>query len=148
VVASATNGKAVSEVKLPDTPLGPTSRVVALEKAVTTDASQLNRTSIDVADYLRKHGRVPGAVWLGSTAVPPEAYLAAVAKVALALLDGGKVHETIEVRPATLAAAQHVSEDKPGLWGWVIFPPGFKAPAMMDLARRQAWSLKPAVLRP
>ena len=41
----------------------------------------------------------------------------------------------------------YVSKDDPKLWGWVIFPPGFEAPAMMDLAKRQAWTLKPAVLR-
>jgi hypothetical protein len=99
-----------------------------------------------VAEYTKRHGRLPGAVWLGGTAVPPEAYLWALARVALALLDGKEVPAKVEVRPATLAVAKHVSEDRPGLWSWVIFPPGFKAPAMMDLAKRQAWTLKPAVL--
>ena len=41
-----------------------------------------------------------------------------------------------------------MSADDPKLWGWVIFPPGFQAPAMMELAKRQAWTLKPAVLDP
>jgi hypothetical protein len=39
-----------------------------------------------------------------------------------------------------------VAKDDPKLWGWVIFPPGFRAPALMELARRQAWTLKPAML--
>jgi hypothetical protein len=39
-----------------------------------------------------------------------------------------------------------VADDGPNLWGWVIFPPGFRAPAMMELAKRQAWTIKPAVL--
>jgi hypothetical protein len=34
----------------------------------------------------------------------------------------------------------------PNLWGWATFPPGMKAPALMELAKRQAWTLKPAVL--
>jgi len=38
------------------------------------------------------------------------------------------------------------SADDPKLWGWPIFPPGFKAPALMELAKRQAWTLKPAIL--
>src|SRR5262245_44431678 len=67
VLAGEASGKPVKEVKLTDTPLGPTGRLAPLEQAVTTDDSQLTRTSIDVADYLRKHGRLPGAVWLGST---------------------------------------------------------------------------------
>jgi hypothetical protein len=40
-----------------------------------------------------------------------------------------------------------VAEDSPGLWGWVIFPEGFHAPHIMELARLQAWTLKPAVLQ-
>ena len=128
------------------TPLGPTGRVPALGEAVTTDASQFRRTSIDVEDYLRRHGRVPAAVWLGSTPVPPEAYLEALARVVPALTEGKGVPEKVEVRPAKLGAARYVAEDGPGLWGWVIFPPGFRAPGLMDLARRQAWTLKPALL--
>ena len=48
--------------------------------------------------------------------------------------------------PAKLVAARYVSEDGGHLWGWVIFPKGFRAPAMMDLAKRQAWTLKPALI--
>jgi hypothetical protein len=50
------------------------------------------------------------------------------------------------VRPAKFAAAKYVADDGPGLWGWIIFPKGFRAPALMELAKRQAWSLKPALL--
>ena len=52
----------------------------------------------------------------------------------------------IEIRPATLAAAKYVADDDPQLWCWVIFPPGFRAPALMELAKKQAWTIKPAVL--
>ena len=129
------------------TPLGPTSRLPLLTKAVTTDASQFRRTCRDVADYLDKHGRVPSAVWLGSQPVSPEAYLAALARVARLRLDGKAMPETIEIKPAKFAAAKYVSDDDPKkLWGWVIFPPNFRAPALMELAKKQAWTLKPAVL--
>ena len=33
------------------------------------------------------------------------------------------------------------------LWSWPIFPPGFHAPEIMTLARLQAWTLKPALLK-
>jgi hypothetical protein len=146
-VSLAGAGKKAEVLTLSDTPLGPTGNVPVLNEAVTTDDSQFVRTSEDVADYLRRHGRIPTTVWLGSTAVPPEAYLQALAKVAVELHAGKSVPAKVEVKPATLAAARHVSADDPKLWGWVIFPPGFKAPAMMDLAKRQAWSLKPAILK-
>jgi hypothetical protein len=99
-----------------------------------------------VADYVRRHGRVPSTVWLGSVGVPPESYLVALAGVVGELLDGKPPPATVELRSAQLAAAKYVAEDDPKLWGWVIFPPGFRAPAMMDLAKREAWTIKPAVL--
>ena len=33
----------------------------------------------------------------------------------------------------------------PWLWSWPIFPEGFHAPRIMELARLQAWTLKPAM---
>ena len=60
--------------------------------------------------------------------------------------DDPELPAKVEVGPARLGVARHVAADNPRLWGWVIFPPGFRAPAMMDLARRQAWTLKPALL--
>jgi hypothetical protein len=145
-VAAKAAGQDPGAVVLKGTPYGPTNRVALLTGPVTTDASQFARTAADVADYLVKQGRVPTSVWLGSVPVPPEAYLRALAEAALVLLDGKALPEAIEVRPAKLAAAAHVADDGPGLWGWVIFPRGFRAPAMMELAKRQAWTLKPALL--
>jgi hypothetical protein len=129
-----------------DTPLGPTGTVTTLTAPVVTDRSQFLRTGRDVAGYLKRHGRIPSAVWLGSTPVPPEAYLRTLARVALDLLDGKEVPEKLEILPTKLGAARYVSDDDPKLWTWVIFPPGFHAPALMDLAKRQAWTIKPAVL--
>lgn len=130
------------------TPYGPATATPALEGPVTADWSQFTRTAADVADYLKRHGRVPPTVWLGSVAVPPEAYLTALAKVVAELADGKAAPKDVEVRPARLAAGKYVADDGPNLWGWVIFPKGVRAPAMMELARRQAWTIKPAVLRP
>ncbi len=132
--------------RLTQHPIGPTAPPPALTDPVETDWSQFQRTSQDVADYLEKQERVPGTVWLGSAAVPPEAYLRAVAEVAMSILNGKQPPATVMLRPAKLAAAQHVAQDDPKLWGWVIFPPGFHAPALMELARMQAWALKPALL--
>jgi hypothetical protein len=38
-----------------------------------------------------------------------------------------------------------VADDSPKLFGW-LFAEGYHAPAMMALARRQAWTIKPAIL--
>ena len=100
----------------------------------------------DVDDYLRKRGRLPSTVWLGSTPVPPEAYLKSLAEVAGELAAGGAMPEKITVSPTPLGCAKYVSDDVPALWTWVIFPPNFRAPALMELARRQSWTIKPALL--
>jgi hypothetical protein len=139
-------GRKVAEVAWQGTPYGPATPTPSLDAAVTTDWSQFTRTAADVADYLKKHGRVPATVWLGSTGVPPESYLAALARVAGELADGKESPKEVEVRPARLAAGKYVAEDGPELWSWVIFPKGMRAPAMMELARRQAWTIKPALL--
>jgi hypothetical protein len=140
------NGNNEVAMQFKVTPYGPTVPVTPLNKSVTTDWSQFTRTAADVNDYLLRNQRIPPAVWLGSVPVPPEAYLSALARVTMDLLDGKPVPETVEIKPAKLAAAAHVADDGPNLWGWVIFPDGFRAPKMMELAKRQAWTLKPAIL--
>jgi hypothetical protein len=145
-VAEKYGGRTPDFVTLDNTPYGSSSVNLVAAESVTTDASQFGRTAVDVADFLRKQGRVPTSVWLGSVAVPPEMYLRAVAQVVVELTDGKPLPDTIQLRPAKLAAAKYVADDAPNLWGWVIFPRGFRAPAMMDLAKRQAWTLKPALL--
>ena len=45
-----------------------------------------------------------------------------------------------------LLPARHVAADTPGLFGgWIIHKEGFRAPKIVELARLQAWTLKPAI---
>jgi hypothetical protein len=145
-VAEKAAGRDPASIELKGTPNGPSNPVTALTESATTDDSQFARTAADVADYLKKQGRVPTSVWLGSVPVPPESYLRALAEVVPALTDGKPLPKTIEVKPSKFGAAKYVADDGPGLWGWIIFPKGFRAPQMMELAKRQAWTLKPALL--
>jgi hypothetical protein len=143
----ARSGESLSEpIELSSSPFGPTEAGSAVADELTVDWSQFSRTAEDVADFVEKQDRVPSTVWLGSKPASPESYLVALAKLAMLLAEGQKPPDTITLKPASLAAARYVSDDRPGLWGWVIFPPGFRAPAMMELAKRQAWTIKPALL--
>jgi hypothetical protein len=144
-VAQRFVGQNVESLTLQPTPYGPSRWAIPVQETVTADGNQFGRTAIDVDDFLRKQERIPTDVWLGSRRVPPETYLLALAHTAIELLDGKPMPETVTLSPAKLASITHVAEDDPRLWGWIIFPRGFRAPAMMDLARRQAWTLKPAV---
>jgi hypothetical protein len=136
----------VETIELKTTPLGPAHSTPPLMEEIRTERNQFWRTIMDVGNYLQTHKRIPTTVWLGSVAVPPEAYFAALARFAIAIIDGRPLPDSVTIKPAKLAVAAHVADDSPKLWGWVIFPRGFSAPAMMELAKRQAWTLKPALL--
>ena len=60
---------------------------------------------------------------------------------------GAALLRDMQHRPSAGVVPVALLDDDPRLWGWVIFPPEFRAPALMDLAKRQAWTLKPAVLQ-
>jgi hypothetical protein len=141
-----TAGREINTFDVKSTPYGPTSANVPLEHGVSTDDSQFTRTAIDVADYLAKHDRVPGTVWLGSVGISPEDYLQTLAKLSLELMAGNALPKTMKVKPGRMIAEKYIADDDPKLWGWVIFPQGFHAPALMGLAKKQAWTLKPALL--
>lgn len=135
-----------ADVSLSLTPLGPATAMEGFAEAVTTDASQFQRTIGDVADSLKRERRIPSIVWLGSVPATPEAYLQSLAEFVVNRIDGKAVPESITLKPVKLAAARFVANDGPDLWSWVIFPPNFRAPQMMMLAKRQAWTMKPALL--
>ena len=147
-VARSIRKQPATPVTLRGTPYGPALETPEPAGNLKMEWSQFSRTVLDVAGYLEKNGQVPGAVWLGSTPVPPESYLVALAQATRALLSTNSPPDSVTFAPAHLAAARYVADDSPDLWGWVIFPEGFDAPQLMALAKLQAWTLKPAILRP
>ena len=80
-VVDRTSGKGTPVLALHDSPLGPTGTAPAMPEEVTTDLNQFTRTSSDVLAFMNRLHRVPSSVWLGSTAVTPEAYLVALARL-------------------------------------------------------------------
>ena len=106
---------------------------------------ELSEASRDVSQFMRAHGRMPDEVWIGAANLSPEDYLATLGSV----IDGWKGYDgslSVAVRAGRFTADRQVAPDSPALWNWVIFPEGFQAPAIMELARLQAWTLKPALL--
>jgi hypothetical protein len=110
--------------------------------------SQFAAACLDVQSALRKDGHIPNEVWIGSQAVSPADYLVTLGSVVEGLIESRKPKETISFRVGNFTADQFVAEDSPGIWKWPIFPEGFHAPKIMELAKLQAWTLKPAVLKP
>jgi hypothetical protein len=49
-------------------------------------------------------------------------------------------------RGVRILPERYVAKDTPELFGgWVIHPAGFRAPKVVEMARLQAWTLKPAL---
>ncbi|HUI43415.1 MAG TPA: polysaccharide deacetylase family protein [Terriglobia bacterium] len=146
-VAAAAAKRPATLFRLKGTPYGPSGASRELTAKIDVPWSQFSRTVLDVANTVEERGQIPNPVWFGSTPVPPESYMVALAGVARALLAAGAPPASVSVAPARLAAARYVADDSSQLWDWVIFPPGFDAPQLMVLAKIQAWTLKPARLR-
>lgn len=133
-------------ILLEGTPDGPASPGPSLPSSLQVPWEQFSHSALEVADFVRRNKRLPGAVWFGSAAAPPEGYLAALAETVTSLLSQAVRPETVTIPPAHLAAAKYVADDSPATWDWAIFPPGFHAPQLIAFAKLQAWTLKPATL--
>ena len=125
-----------------------------------TEVEELERRSfrdalLDVRNALEKRSQVPSVVYAGAKRIAPADFLAACAAVALharkAAADGaagealfpGRVRVPRRTR---LAAEKHIAKDTADLFGgWIIHEEGFRAPRILEQARLQAWTLKPAL---
>ena len=108
--------------------------------------SAFARAVRDTADFCRTAHRLPDEIWIGAESLSPADYLATLAQTVESVMASGTVPTEVVRRDGRYTADRYVADDSPRLWGWVIFPPGFSAPGMMDLAKRQAWTVKPAIL--
>jgi hypothetical protein len=103
----------------------------------------------DVHDFILKQGRVPARVYLGSDPVPPADFLVALASAFHHYARQGGLPEQQGVRlgkSVLVLPVKRVAQDTPGLFGgWVIHKKDFRAPKILQVARWQTWTLKPAL---
>ena len=102
----------------------------------------------DTSNACQNLHHVPSEIWIGTESLSPADYLATLAQVTQDIASSGRVPTDVVRRTGHFTADRYVAEDSPALWSWPIFPDGFHAPHIMELARLQAWTLKPALLPP
>jgi hypothetical protein len=122
---------------------GPAS---APQQFVTEGAFRWNaiqQAAQELVGTVRVTKQLPSIVWVAGKPVRPEDFAATLASV----VASGRYSGDSPLQQAELEAKKYVADDSPRLWGWVIFPRGFHAPRMMEIAKLQAWTIKPAVLR-
>jgi hypothetical protein len=104
---------------------------------------------LDVRDYLRRDQRIPARVFIGADPISPVDFLIGLASTyefhskngRLPIAEGVSIGRDVQILPA-----QHVAKDTPDLFGgWIIHKEGFRAPKILEVARLQAWTLKPAL---
>lgn len=90
--------------------------------------------------FIHANGRLPAEVWVGSQTLALADFAATVAGD-----DGSSA--SVSLRKGNPEMEKYIANDPALPFNWVIHPEGFEAGHLLDLARLQAWTLKPALLR-
>jgi hypothetical protein len=98
------------------------------------------RAKADASGFIRTNRRLPAEVWIGSQKL-------SLADFAATLADDDGSAKGIAVRKGNLEMEKYVATDARRSFDWPIHPEGFSAPELLELARLQAWTLKPARLK-
>ena len=130
--------------------LGPDSPPPAAAAASELDWFAFRDATRDASDFIKTTHRVPSRVFIGADPVAPADFLLALAVAHDYRRKNGKwpVEKGLPLRQnVELLPARHVAKDTPELFGgWIIHKEGFRAPKILEVARLQAWTLKPAIL--
>jgi hypothetical protein len=147
-VGELIDGKSVAYPLAAKGLLGPDSRPGSTsEGGQTISWAAFRDAALDVRDYLRVHGRVPARVFIGTGSVTPADFLGGLAfayqfrsEQERLPLEGVRLGKHLAV-----LTEQHVAKDSPDVFKWAIHRPGFLPAKILEMARLQAWTLKPAI---
>ena len=118
---------------------GPASREESTWREPQIPRWLFERAKTGAVSFIHANHRLPPSAWLGSERLSLADFTAT-----LAADRGGS--PTVSVRKGNPEMERYVSTDAAGSFQWLIHPEGFSAPALLELARLQAWTLKPARL--
>ncbi len=111
----------------------------------TYSGTEIPRPAFDqakagVVSFIRATGRLPAEVWVGSRTL-------ALADFAATVAGDDSSSPSVSVRKGNPEMEKYIATDPVKPFNWIIHPEGFEAGHLLDLARLQAWTLKPALLR-
>ena len=119
---------------------GPTTRHDSTCHAAEIPRTQFERAKADVVSFIRANHRLPPSAWIGSERLSLPDFAATLA----ADRPGSML---VAVRKGNPEMERYIATDPAKAFDWVIHPEGFSAPNLLELARLQTWTLKPARLR-
>ncbi|HVX67423.1 MAG TPA: hypothetical protein VHA11_12510 [Bryobacteraceae bacterium] len=124
----------------PATVDGPATRIASTYPGAAIPRAAFERAKADAVSFIRANQRLPAEVWIGSEKLSTGDFAATLAA------DNGAAGE-VAIRRANLEFEKYISKEPQRSYGWPIHPQGFAAPELLELARLQAWTIKPARLR-
>jgi hypothetical protein len=119
---------------------GPTSRGETTYRSEAIPDWLWEQAKKDAVSFINAHHRLPSEVFLGSETLSLPDFAATVAGQVLSGGPARVVHGNIQFD-------KYFATDAKRSFGWPIHPKDFSAPELLDLARLQGWTLKPARLK-
>lgn len=103
--------------------------------------------ALDTQEFIQYHAQVPSRIFVGTAKIAPADFLVAMACVLADPATAARKSGPVKLpRGTSLATEGQVAKDTPRLFGdWVIHRENFQAAKILELARLQAWTLKPAI---
>lgn len=133
---------------IPRTILGPDAASVASALPQGPTIAALGFALKDVNNFLSTERRLPARVFFGSdyTSTIDFLFILASAYNQLTSLPQKPMAHLLPGKSLEFKARTYVANDTPNLYGeWVIHKHGFRAPKVVEQAKLQAWTLKPAI---
>lgn len=124
----------------PATVDGPTAHGSTTYSAASIPAAPFAIAVADAAAFIRRNHRLPNEAFIGAETLSLPDFAATLAG---SILNPGP---QIQVRRGNIAFESYFGKDPRKAYDWVIHPQGFDGTNLLDLARLQGWTLKPAVL--
>jgi hypothetical protein len=119
---------------------GPTSEGTTSYKQATIEPRTFERTAADVADFVRRHHRLPNNAFVGPETLSLADFAATLAG---SVLNPGA---DVTVQHGNIQFEGYFAKDPHKPFDWVIHPEGFDGSRLLELGRLQGWTLKPATL--
>lgn len=139
---------AKKKFNLPPIIYGPTKRINSeLSSCNQRDFLSACRWTLE---FINKNNHVPDSIKIEDRNISPIDLFATANALISSISNGSKndsnseeiSSSTVKIRKGTLVLEDQVKEE--GVWNWVIFPENFNAPNIIELAKLQTWTLKPA----
>jgi hypothetical protein len=126
----------------------PTKRPASVLRSASVPWAAFCDSLQSVTTYLNANEAVPNHVQFAQGGIAPEDYLGAVASALTQLMKGETPPNTVRIEPMTCRFEGYVDEEAGrSAWKSVMMPPNFTAPKLIELAKVEAWTLKPAILK-